>query len=478
MKIKGGYNILLKGRPDGTIKSLLAPSEYFLPLKSRRFVFSNINVKDGQTVEPGDILATDPENFDVPLLAPANGSVNTTELEGHIVLKHLTEAKDVSPTKREHPHIASEAGASESKRSKLMSLGAWQYFYDAFSDKLPDPTGTPQAIIVSILSLEPFLPRGDVQLKNSLFQFTRGLEHLQSLLEYQPIYLVVPDIRSEFAMLVHEHIRGYAWTKLVEVPLVYPNDNFTVIARKLGLKNNESPVWALRTEGILAVDGALTLNKPCLQKTITISGIGVNSPTHLTTVAGYPIKSIIDKYISSPSARIINGGLLTGTTIDDSTKGLDAECSGLTVIPELEEREFLGFVRPGWDRRSYSGCFLSSLRKSFKERLTTAVRGEDRPCVSCNYCEEVCPAGIMPHLIHKSLYKGTFEDAAEVRVDLCVECGLCSYVCPSKIELTNQFVESKQLMEKEKQDILREQQLKEEQELKEAQENSVEEKDL
>ena len=53
-------------------------------------------------------------------------------------------------------------------------------------------------------------------------------------------------------------------------------------------------------------------------------------------------------------------------------------------------------VRPGPDRGSYSKCFLSTLRRSFAERFTTALRGERRPCVSCGFCEEVCPAGIMP----------------------------------------------------------------------------------
>ena len=69
--------------------------------------------------------------------------------------------------------------------------------------------GRPQAIIASALSLEPFSARGDAQLHNRLLNFTRGLEQLQSLLEYQPIYLVIPDIKSEFANLIRNHIRGY-----------------------------------------------------------------------------------------------------------------------------------------------------------------------------------------------------------------------------------------------------------------------------
>ena len=106
-------------------------------------------------------------------------------------------------------------------------------------------------------------------------------------------------------------------------------------------------------------------------------------------------------------------------------------------------------MRPGFDRRSYSNCFLSLLRGRFRERLDTAMRGEGRPCVSCNFCEEVCPAGIMPHLIHKYLYQDALEEADAAGVDLCVGCGLCSYVCPSKIELRGQLLEARERIQQE-----------------------------
>jgi Na+-transporting NADH:ubiquinone oxidoreductase subunit A len=159
---------------------------------------------------------------------------------------------------------------------------------------------------------------------------------------------------------------------------------------------------------------------------------------------------------------MLNGGILTGGILAEETQGVDVECRGITVLPEHIDREFLGFVRPGWDRDSYSGSFLSSLRKDFRERMTTALRGEGRPCVACNFCEEVCPAGIMPYLIHKHLYADLIEEVELARVDLCVECGLCSYVCPSKIDLRTQFVEAKDLIAKEKEEIRQDQLRREE----------------
>ena len=463
MKFRGGYNILLQGRPEGEVKLMPEPEVLYLPLCSRRFSFSDICVEDGQQVNGGDVLARDLENYSVPLLAPRAGKVRLNAKEGYIVLEEVARLAEHPDIEDENlPHIAQEMGASGIKRYRLLTLGAWQFFYDAYTGQLPDPLGNPQAIIVSTLSLEPFSARGDAQLQNRLLNFTRGLEQLQSLLEYQPIYLILPDIKSEFASLIRNHIRGYASVKMLEIPLVYPYDDFSLLARRLGLKRSEGPIWSIRTEGVLAADRALTLSKPCLVRIVSIGGTGAKNSTHVSVMTGYPIQKIKEKYIFEPVSRIINGGILTGEKLTEDALGIDTECRGLTVLPELREREFLGFIRPGWDRSCYTACYLSSLRKKFREHFNTGLHGEGRPCVSCNLCEDVCPAGITPHLIHKYLFRDLIEEVEQARVDLCVECGLCSYVCPSKIDLRKQMINSKVLIAQEKEEIRREQERQEE----------------
>lgn len=454
---------MLQGRPDARIEVLPEPEKLVVPLSSRRFNFSEICVQDGQEVNGGDILAQDPDNYNVPLLSSRAGIVRLDPEKRHIVLENISKTEFAYAAHGDLPHIITQRGDADGNRNKLILLGAWQFISDAYTGKLPDPCGKPQAVIVSTLNLEPFGARGDVQLKKRLMNFTRGLEHLQSLLEYQPIYLIMPDMTSTFASQVKEHVRGYAFVKVLEVPLIYPFDNFNILARFIGLKKDAGPIWSLRTEGLLAVDRALTLSKPSLVRIISIGGSEVDRPIHLKAMSGYPVKSIVDQHVSNPDVRVINGGILSGRTVGDQSLGLDTEIRGLTILPEHTEREFLGFVRPGWDRSCYAECFLSSLRVRFKERFTTAMRGEGRPCVSCNFCEEICPAGIMPHLIHKYLYSDLIEEADQARIDLCIGCGLCSFVCPSKIELAQQFADAQVLIEEEKEQIRLEQLRKEKQ---------------
>jgi len=46
MKFRGGYNILLLGRPEGVVRVMPEPEVLYIPLRSRRFDFSEVVVKD------------------------------------------------------------------------------------------------------------------------------------------------------------------------------------------------------------------------------------------------------------------------------------------------------------------------------------------------------------------------------------------------------------------------------------------------
>ena len=432
------------------LRKVPLPDVLYLPLQGNSCNFSNLCVQSGQRVTLGDVLAKDPANHDVPLLAPCCGKVNLDKTPGHITLEEVSNDDARSYTYHDDlEHIHRKMGSAGLKRYKLLNLGAWEFVKEAYTGRVPNPLSTPQAVIVSTLHLEPFLVRGDVLLREHLKQFTRGLEHLQSLLEYQPIYLAFPKVKTDFAIRIKEKIRGYAWVKLIEVPLKYPYDNFEILSRHLGHKRGSEPIWSLDVEAVLAIDTALTTSRPCTERVISVGGPGAAETLHLSLMVGHPLSAIRDAY-AMENTIAVEGGMLTGRLLPDDMKGTSSGCKGITFIPKLQSREFLGWLRPGFDRQSYSNCFMSSLCSVFPEHMTNAVRGELRPCVSCGFCEKVCPAGIMPHRLHKLIYQDDIDAVEQFRIDLCVECGLCSFVCPSKIELMRQFQEMKETIKAEK----------------------------
>ena len=436
MKLRGGYSVPLAGRPGAGVEVLPDPDTLHLPLTSTRFRFTEVLVSDGQSVRPGEILAVDPDQYRTPLLAPRAGKVTVTKKA--LVLSDLSQEQEEPYNESEHAGV--HAGAAGAAKQKLVDLGAWQFVRDAFTGRLPDPAGDCQAVIVTTMSLEPFRARGDVQMAKRLTSFTRGLEHIQSLLEYQPIYLAIPEVQGELAEKVRQTVRGYAYVKLVTIPRKYPFDNPGLIARHLGLRSKDGSVWSVGVGGVLAIDRAMTSSLPSTVRIVSVAGPGVDKPTHVKVCAGWPVRQILDACDVADDVRVILGGALTGEQWpEEDQPGLCSECDSITVVSDVPVRDFLGWGRPGWGEQAFAPYYLSKLRKSFVERLTTALRGERRACVGCQLCEKVCPAGLWPHQIHKALFQDDLEQAETLGLNLCIECGLCAYVCPSKLELLDQF---------------------------------------
>jgi Na+-transporting NADH:ubiquinone oxidoreductase subunit A len=140
--------------------------------------------------------------------------------------------------------------------------------------------------------------------------------------------------------------------------------------------------------------------------------------------------------------RYLVGGVLTGYSVpEDSYVGMFE--TSLTLIPEGHEKgEFLSFVRPGYNRHSYSRTFTSFLNKKPFE-MDCNRHGGVRACIACNYCPEVCPVDILPQLTYKAILVEEVEEYLGHGLLDCVECGLCSYVCPSKIELAETLKKAK-----------------------------------
>ncbi|MFH1502521.1 MAG: 4Fe-4S dicluster domain-containing protein [Candidatus Eisenbacteria bacterium] len=462
MKLRGGYSIPIAGRPSSRVGPLPVPGRLLIPKASRRFDFSDVLVTDGQRVSAGDVLATDPSNHSVPLLAPCGGTVRLEELAGHLVLDGLEDTAGVFAQAASGAGDAGGAstGGSPSERgagasademaAALVRAGAWQLIADAHTGRVPPPDARPSAVIVSTMHLEPFVARGHVHLHGRLAGFLRGLERIQGFLEYERIYLVVPDLNTPFARAVRNSVRGGAWVQLVPVPLRYPFDNLGVLARHLRFRRDpDHPVWGLGTAGVFAVDGALTHGRPVLGRIVAVGGPAVDEPVHVRAVTGYPLEELLAGRTCGSDLRVLQGGALTGEAVGTGPTGLDCEATGVTVLAEESRRTLLAFARPGWSRHSYGKTFLTSICPGPPERLKTGLRGELRPCIACGQCVDVCPAGILPNVIHKYLYADDIDEAQRTRVDLCVECGLCSYVCPSKIDLREQFVEAKRAIREE-----------------------------
>ncbi len=120
-----------------------------------------------------------------------------------------------------------------------------------------------------------------------------------------------------------------------------------------------------------------------------------------------------------------------------------ADCRHIIALPEAPV-EFMPFAGPGLRKDSYTHTFLASLVPGPRV-ADTNLHGDERPCLSCTYCERVCPAGILPYVLHRYVQRDIIdENLVRYGAFRCIDCNLCTYVCPSKIPLARLISDGKQ----------------------------------
>jgi len=195
-------------------------------------------------------------------------------------------------------------------------------------------------------------------------------------------------------------------------------------------------VVILNIQAVLSVYKAVAEGMPLIERIVALCGPQFKENIHLKVRIGTPLEEVLRPNLKEPQkTRVVLNSLLTGVRLNHWHLPVDKTFSQIIALAEDDERKFFAFLRPGLSVDSYSRTFLSSVFP-FAKRPNTNIHGEPRPCIFCNWCFEVCPVEIIPHIIYHYLERNIIDETLiKYKIFNCIECNLCSYVCPSKIPL-------------------------------------------
>jgi Na(+)-translocating NADH:ubiquinone oxidoreductase A subunit len=312
----------------------------------------------------------------------------------------------------------------------------------------------PKAIALNVILTEPFRARGKVVLRRSWSRIIQGLKFLPRLLEdYGTLEIVLTQARDPVARMMYADLAGFAWVHFRPVPLRYPVENPRVLVEALRGSiprlGKDGTIWVIDVQAAEAIGACLAEGLPLHQRVVAAGGPGCAHPRHLAARVGTPVSALFPEG-GLKQVAVLRGGLFQGERVDPARAAVQYDDDAYFFLPEGAAQQFLGFLRPGLDRTSYLPCFATHLTGGADRHLSTLLRGERRPCITCGLCEQVCPARIMPQILHRYLYRQALAEAERAGLERCVDCNLCTYVCPSKIDLQRQFSEARQSLEAEK----------------------------
>lgn len=155
-----------------------------------------------------------------------------------------------------------------------------------------------------------------------------------------------------------------------------------------------------------AMADMIFIETPLISRCITITG-KVTKPRNYLVPIGTKFSELIGLSGGFETAenKVILGGPMTGA------------CAGVNVkVNELE----------GSVTKTSSGIVV--LENDYMD---------ESPCIRCEACARVCPAGIIPFKINHAFIDENIELCEKLNSTECIGCGCCSFVCPAKIELAN-----------------------------------------
>tara|TARA_B110000263_G_scaffold247513_1_gene260514 strand:- start:638 stop:1525 length:888 start_codon:yes stop_codon:yes gene_type:complete len=230
----------------------------------------------------------------------------------------------------------------------------------------------------------------------------------------------------------------------------HPSGNIGVQIHHLEpIANKDDVVYYLSIQDLLSMVKTFESNEYNFDKIISCGGTGVNKPAYYKIRRGTLIKDIIGE-VDAEKYRIISGDVLSGT-ITGLESSLNSFDEVLSVIPEIQEREFVGWALPGLKKYSLSNTFISSALRRKEADLETGLNGSIRAIIPFGRWDRVLPMDIYTDFLIKSILSEDIEQMEQLGIYECdpEDFALCAFACQSKIEVSQIIDTGLDLVERE-----------------------------
>lgn len=313
-----------------------------------------------------------------------------------------------------------------------------------------------KTIIVSAIQVEPYDLKNEILVNEaSINRFMDGLKAIRDAFSQAKILLTATSAQESLLHLFQPLADNHSFLEVVSVEPKYPINMKELLIPTLTGKTY--PVGYRETHlGMLVLDVVDVLlaeqinqsvNKP-LHTFVALSGPGFKENQIVEVPIGTKIDSFLKRIsLADGELRLIKNSAIRGELIDPNSR-IDGSLRQIVALPEDRHRQTMFFMRGGKDADSFTNAFLSALMPKAIKKADTNIHGERRACVNCTYCQQVCPVGIIPHLLHKYVNKELYQErVAELGIYNCIDCKLCDYVCPSKIHVAADINKGKEALE-------------------------------
>ncbi|MEQ8303808.1 MAG: Na(+)-translocating NADH-quinone reductase subunit A [Cyclobacteriaceae bacterium] len=433
IRIKKGFNINLAGKAAPQIAQVDQADTFAIkPPDFAGIYLPKVLVKEGDTVKAGTPLFYDKRQEKVMHVAPVSGEIAEVKRGAK---RKLLEIRILADKQVEHESFKkysvseiSSLGAEEAK-ALMLKAGVWPNIVQRPFGIVADPDAKPKAIHISAFDSHPLAPEFSILFKGQEQFFQVGL-----------------DILKKFTMgLVHVNVHStseiastFSQAKGVELNKFagpHPAGCVGVQIHHLDPINKGDVVWTVNPFGVIQIGKLFVNGVHDASRVVALAGSEVTKPQYYKTYTGASIKKMIEGNLKSDHVRCISGNPLTGTSIGKEGY-IGFFDNVVSVLPEGDHHEFLGWIAPSTKKLSFHRAFglLSFLSPGKEFALDTNTNGEERAFVQTGVFERVTPMDVLPTYLIKSILAEDIDEMEELGIYEVIEedLALCEFVDVSK----------------------------------------------
>ena len=391
------------------------PEQVIIPLQQHIGAPSECIVEKGQTVQTGQPLSETSKLISVPVHASVSGTVKAIEPRPHpsgfeslsIIIDsdgQDTLWKGIHTTPVDFDPLSPDDLKKLIKSAGISGMGGASFPTHV---KLSPPSDKKiDTLLINGAECEPYLTADHRLMLERPDDILHGIRILMKILRVKRTIIGIERNKSDAIQLLSKKTKKYKTISVVSLPVKYPQGGEKQLIQ--AVLNRQVPAGGLPMDigcvvhnvgTACAVYEAVVFHRPLIERIVTVTGPGITEPKNLLVRIGTPFRRLIEfcgGYTPS-AAKLIQGGPMMGISQVTDEVPVVKGTSGILVLDGAR-----------------------------------SLIPEEKPCISCARCVDICPMKLMPNHIAWFVEYGRIEEALDYGLLDCIECGSCSYICPAK----------------------------------------------
>lgn len=467
INIRKGLDIPIDGTAELRLTDALNITTYAVKPTDFEGLVPRLLVAEGDAVILGDVLFCDKKDERIRFTSPVDGHVKAiVRGEKRKLLEVVVEADYKSASTQSAQEVNLPRSAADIKEA-MLRWGLWPMLRQRPFGIIANPDDQPKAIFVSAFDSAPLAPDYDFMLQGREAFFAKGLEALGKLTDGevhvcfrqgQRLDDFVPRKCSAFDVV--NDAKQKLSTHYVKGP--HPAGNVGTQIAKIDPINKGEVVWTMNAQDVAVLGELVSTGIYRPERVIAVAGPQLQNPHYYHIKAGACVERLlagqlphaefpkIESEAPEKHFRIISGNVLSGTLIQKEGFVGAYDCL-LSVLPEGDQSEFMGWLMPGVKKFSFSRTFLSGFMPKCEVEVmgtplprfkhfwdfNTNLHGEERAYVMTGEFEKVFPFDIYPLQLIKACIIGDIELMENLGIYevLPEDFALCEFIDTSKTDI-------------------------------------------